>query len=121
MIGTTPVGIFTYLPAESRRFYRVVLGLEQVYSLRDLETEEGRGCILRLESPQIEVLSVETREYDVERPRTLRGETRLLLHPRDPAALHARLRERGVTITAGLKDSFRFEDLNGISWEAYSS
>ncbi|MBF0501665.1 MAG: hypothetical protein HQM09_16115 [Candidatus Riflebacteria bacterium] len=117
MIGVTPVGIFTYLPVESRSFYRGILGLEQVYNLREVEAEDGKGCILRLESPQIEVFSVEMRECDAKHNNMLRGDTKLIIHPYDFAYLNLRLLDGGVILSTGPKGSLRFEDLNGISWE----
>jgi len=126
MIGVTPVGIVTYLPEESRRFYHGVLGVEQVYPLRSIDAPQGRATVLRLESPQIEVFSVETRQLDATPApnggalcgsRAPMTDSRLILHPNDPAALQQRLVKHGVTIRNGIRTGFRFEDLNGITWE----
>ena len=127
MIGVTPVGIFTYLPEESRRFYHGVLGVEQVYPLRSIDAPEGKATVLRLESPQIEVFSVETRHLDAAPTPTTSAlcgsrapmnDSRLILHPNDLAGLQKRLVKHGVTIRNGVRNGFRFEDLNGITWDA---
>lgn len=127
MIGVTPVGIFTYLPEESRRFYRGVLGVEQVYPLRSIDAPQGKGTVLRLESPQIELFTVETRHLDTPPSsdagalcgsRAPMNDSRLILHPQDLTALQQRLVKHGVTVKNGVRNGFKFEDLNGITWEA---
>lgn len=118
MIGVTPVGVFTYLPEESRRFYHGVLGVEKVCPLQSIEAAEGRATVLRLESPQIEVFSVEIRNLEDSPTRGRLNDSRLILRSPDLADLQQRLISYGVAIGEAVRKGFRFEDLNGITWEA---
>ncbi|HEY9069459.1 MAG TPA: VOC family protein [Candidatus Ozemobacteraceae bacterium] len=118
MIDVTPLGILTEQPESSRQFYRTVLGIERVQTCT-LPPADGAGpqALLRLESPQIEVFSSETRLLERTTNAVIGVEHRLLLKPRDPQGLIARLESAGIALTDRHGASAAFEDLNGIRWE----
>jgi catechol 2,3-dioxygenase-like lactoylglutathione lyase family enzyme len=117
MQGVTPVGIISQKPLESREFYRQVLGIERVMTLRRLAEEGMNGTVLRLESPQIEILATEFRLLDRVVNQPLPRDHRIILRPRDMGALVQRLRQAGIEPVTNPSGGMLFEDLNGISWE----
>lgn len=120
MIGVTPVGIITSKLAESRHFYSGVMGIERVQVLRKLLGEGMDGVVMRLESPQLEILETEMKV--VERPvnQPTRRDFRMIMRPRDIGGLLFRLAQEGITPQTSQYGSFVFDDLNGISWEIKS-
>jgi len=117
MIGVTPVGVLTEIPAESRRFYREVLGIEKVQSIRDVTTDDVAGTLLRLESPQIEVFSTETRYVDRSSQPVIRRDYYLQLRPKSMRELLNGLQTENVEVKADFRGNLRFQDINGLHWE----
>ncbi|HOY67710.1 MAG TPA: hypothetical protein PLP29_12545 [Candidatus Ozemobacteraceae bacterium] len=118
MIDVTPLGILTDQPESSRQFYRTVLGIERIQSCT-LPTQNGAPAptLLRLESPQVEVFSSETRLLERTTNAVIGIEHRLLLKPRDPLGLLSRLETAGIALLDRHGATATFEDLNGIRWE----
>jgi hypothetical protein len=117
MIGVTPVGVLTEIPAESRRFYREVLGIEKVQSIREIHTDDITGTLLRLESPQIEVFSTETRYVDRASQPVIRRDYFLQFRPKSMRELLAGLQKECVEVKADFRGNLRFQDINGLNWE----
>ncbi|MBF0407727.1 MAG: VOC family protein [Candidatus Riflebacteria bacterium] len=119
MLGVTPVGILTDSPVESRCFYTKTLGLEQVYPLSHIntDTEITPEVVLRLESPQIELMTVQTKLFRKNGPVTVNENTRLIIHSRDTGKLLERLTLYGTELERTTRGNFSFTDLNGINWE----
>ena len=118
MTGVTPVGIITEKPLESRAFYARTLGIERVMTLRHIDEDEGMaGTVLRLESPQIELLSTELRILDRRINQAIRRDHRIILRPRDMGGLLNRLTTAGIEPESLPTGGLTFDDLNGISWE----
>ena len=120
MVGVTPVGIITNKMAESRHFYGNVMAIERVQVLRRLRTENVDGAVMRLESPQIELLETEMKVLERSANQTVRCDFRMIVHPRDTGGLFFRLAQEGIVPRARRHGGFEFDDLNGISWEIKS-
>jgi catechol 2,3-dioxygenase-like lactoylglutathione lyase family enzyme len=117
MTGVTPIGIITSLPAESRQFYREVLGVDRVQFVKELNNDGLEGMLIRLESPWLEVFSTETRLMDRTTNRVVRRDFSLQIHPVDVENLLVRLEKANVAVRRDARGTIRFEDFNGISWE----
>ncbi len=120
MVGVTPVGIVTSKPEESRQFYGRTMGIERVQVLRRLFMEGMEGVVMRLESPNLELLETETKVLERSVNQTVRCEYRMILRPRDIGGVLHRLAQEGITPQTSRYGSFVFDDLNGISWEIKS-
>ncbi|MBF0543128.1 MAG: hypothetical protein HQM08_01780 [Candidatus Riflebacteria bacterium] len=121
MLGVTPVGIYTDSPIESRRFYMQTLGLEQVYPVGEKNRNAAEGTVLKLESPQLEVMTVQTKLVKHGNPVTISENSRLILHPNDAEKLFEKLVNNGIEIAIGTSGLYSFTDLNGIVWEISKS
>ena len=117
MIGVTPVGIITTLPSESRRFYRDILGVERVQMVRSVESDGMEGMLLRLESPYLEVFSIETRLQGQNCNRIINRDFALQLRPPNVKKVLYRLDQEDVKTRTDAKGTIRFADVNGIAWE----
>jgi len=119
MVGVTPVGIITNCPNESRKFYKEVMGVDRVQFLKKIVSEdvETENFLLRLESPQLEILSIETRLLDRAVNRVVRKDYSLHFHPKDLKELLRNLNKEKIETRIDDKGNLSFEDLNGIHWE----
>ena len=120
MIGITPVGIFSSTPEESRAFYRNVLGCERVQVLPagpPGSPQEIDGRIVRLERPQVELLSTEYKLLDRQVNQLIHKDHRLILRPRNLGELLNRLQAAGIEPAEHSRGGLIFEDLNGVTWE----
>jgi|GEM_PF-1279565 len=116
MTGVTPIGIITNQPDESRRFYKETMGLERVQTLREIVGENVHGVLMRLESPQIELLSTEIRILDRDVNQSVGKDNRIIIKPRNFSGFATRLSKAGICPQSQTKGGYTFEDLNGISW-----
>ncbi len=117
MMGVTPVGILTNDPAGSRDFYSRVLGIERVLTLREVVSDDFEGVLMRIESPQVEVLSTEVRLLDRAVNQTVRHDHRIIFRPNDFGGLVARLSAAGIPLRYSGTGVLNFKDINGISWD----
>jgi catechol 2,3-dioxygenase-like lactoylglutathione lyase family enzyme len=116
MNAITPVGIMTENLSESLHFYRQVLQIKRVQKLKSQASDKFAGDILRLESPEIEVCSTETRIFDRAVANYHSATTRLRLSCSDLEALKDRLIQNRTNILE-TQGKLGFIDLNGINWD----
>lgn len=119
MIGVTPVGIITKTLAESKKFYREILGIERIQVVKPIQFDEMEGVLIRLESPELEVFSVETRLLDRALNKIIRRDFSLQYHPRNPAQFLQKLAKENIELRKDEKGKVAFSDLNGVNWEIY--
>ncbi len=120
MVGVTPVGVLTDRPSESKRFYKEVLGVDRVQFLKKVPSPDGgetESVLLRLESPHLEVFSVETRVMDRSVNKIVRRDYSLMFHPADFKNLLHKLNVEKIETKMDDRGHLHFEDINGIGWE----
>ncbi len=118
MKGITPFGIYTDQPDESRAFYRSVLGIERVWSMRPTaETQAEPGVVLRLESPRLELFASELHLTDRQVNDRVPGRCQLVLYPDDMTRAAQTLEKAGIDFRSDYAGRLYFEDLNGVQWE----
>lgn len=117
MTDVTPLGIITDKVEESCAFYKNVMGIERVVRLGSKLTEGASDTVLKLESPDIEVISTQLRIGDRSVNRMIRRDHRLILRPRDLGSLLNKLSKLGIEPASNPSGGMMFEDINGINWE----
>lgn len=116
MKGITPFGIYTDQPAESRVFYRSVLGIERIWSM-PASARTASGVVLRLESPRLELFASELHLTDRQVNDRLPGRLQLVLYPDDMRRAVQSLEQAGIDFRSDYAGRLYFEDLNGVQWE----
>lgn len=110
-----PVGVLAENPQQSLNFYRKIMKIQRVQLLSSNASGEFSGALLRLESPQIEVNSTQTRIVD--RKKSFRQTfQRLKYWCEDIDTLKEKLLQIKLPVfeTSG---RFSFLDPNGINWD----
>lgn len=117
MTDITPLGVVTDDLDGSRRFYGRAMGIERVILMRGYFSDELPYALLRLESPQIEIISTELKLFDREVNRSVKRNHRVVFRPKDMGALLRRLSLENIEMVANPCGGLSFEDCNGINWE----
>ncbi len=110
MIQITPIGVATENIEASINFYRRILGISRIQNLGD---QYGMK-VLRLESPLIDVNSVEITSFDRQVNRFHQHNQHLTLLC-DVKEVLKRLEVQGIEVSIE-NDRYRFVDCNGLTW-----
>ncbi len=114
-----PVGVMAENPERSLHFYRQTMKIQRVQIISRNASGEFPGSLLRLESPQIEINSTQTRIRDRHSSNFQQTFQRLKFWCQDLEELKDRLKQLKLPVfeTAG---KLSFLDPNGINWDICS-
>jgi len=114
-----PVGVMVDNPEKSLHFYRQTMKIGRVQIISRNASGEFPGSLLRLESPQIEINSTQTRIRDRQSSNFQQTFQRLKFWCRDLEELKDRLKQQKLPVfeNAG---KLSFLDPNGINWDICS-
>lgn len=113
----TPIGVIVSDKDKSYKFYKEVMEIERVQTLKKVFLNNFEGYILRLESPEIEVFETEAQIRDRPAFPIIKKVYNIQYKPINFGNVVSKLSKFGVNLDQSLNGKICFEDLNGLNWE----